>query len=36
MLEKNVNVFAQFLEEMNMKNSAEPFKAEFLAKPKDE
>ena len=36
MLEKNVSVFAKFLEEMNMKNSAETFKAEFLAKPNDE
>ena len=35
MLEKNVLVFSQHLEELNLKNTAESFKREFISKPND-
>ena len=35
MLEKNVQTFSQHLEELNLKNTAEAFKREFLSKPND-
>ena len=35
MLEKNVLTFSQHLEELNLKNTAESFKREFISKPND-
>ena len=35
MLEKNVLTFSQHLEELNLKNTAESFKKEFISKPND-
>ena len=35
MLEKNVLTFSRHLEEMNLKNTAETFKREFISKPSD-
>ena len=35
MLEKNVVTFSQHLEELNLKNTAESFKKEFISKPND-
>ena len=35
MLEKNVLTFSQHLEEINLKNTAESFKREFISKPND-
>ena len=35
MLEKNVTIFSRHLEEMNLKNTADTFKREFISKPSD-
>ena len=35
MLEKNVFTFSRHLEEMNLKNTADAFKREFISKPND-
>ena len=35
MLEKNVFTFSPHLEEMNLKNTADAFKREFISKPND-
>ena len=35
MLEKNVQTFSRHLEEMNLKNTADAFKREFISKPND-
>ena len=35
MLEKNVLTFSQHWEELNLKNTAESFKREFISKPND-
>ena len=36
MLEKNIDIFANVLEEMNMKETAEAFRFEFRSKSNDE